>query len=255
MSELFFTNKHFHDLNPLSAGHQKCEPLFLRGMKKLDYYVIHYVIDGKGVLVMNDKVYKILKNQVFIIPPDTRYFYQSDEKEPWEYTWINFDGDYAQCLLNLKSPVVSIKNNYFQYVERCREHAGQEAEYLAGLLFLIITEITKKPTTSNYVRMTKNYITSYYSHNIKIDDIASTIGLDRKYLAKIFKNSTNMTMTDFLLEVRMRKASESIANGETSITAISASVGFDDPLFFSRQFKKYYGVSPTEFIRERKKET
>ena len=254
MPEIFFTNKHFHDLNPISAGHQKCEPLYLRGLKKIDYYVIHYVIEGKGVLAINDKVYKIHKQQAFIIPPNTRYFYQSDEKEPWEYIWIDFDGSYAECLLNLKSPVATIKSDNFQLVEKCREYAGQEADYLAGLLFLIITDITKKPTISNYVRAAKKYITSYYSQNIKIEEIAGTIGLDRKYLAKIFKNSTNKTMSDFLLEVRMRNAAGIISNGETSITAIASAVGFDDPLFFSRQFKKHFGVSPTEFIRDRKKE-
>ena len=52
----------------------------------------------------------------------------------------------------------------------------------------------------------------------------------------------------------MRKASEAVSNGEKNITAIASMVGFEDPLFFSRQFKKYFGVSPTEFIKNHKKE-
>ena len=254
VAEYFFTNKHFHDLNPISAGYQKCEPLFFRGLKKLNYYVIHYVISGRGVLSIDDKIYKIHKNQVFIIPPNTRYLYQADETDPWEYSWINFDGSYADTLLNLKTPVVTIKHDYFQHIERCVEYTGQEADYLAGILFLIVTEIEKKPTLSNYVRMTKQYITNHYSQNITIEEIANTIGLDRKYLAKVFKESTNQTMSDFLLEVRMRQASGIISDGEKSVSAIAAKVGYDDPLFFSKQFKKYFGVSPTEFIENKKLE-
>ena len=102
--------------------------------------------------------------------------------------------------------------------------------------------------------MAKSYMTTFYSHNIKIDDLANTLGLNRKYLAKIFKKSTGKTMSDFLLEVRMRNASGAVSNGERNITKIASMVGFEDPLFFSRQFKKYYGVSPTDFIKNYKKE-
>lgn len=254
MPEIYFTNKHFHDLNPLATGYQKCEPLYFRKLKKLDHYVIHYVISGKGTLVLEGKFYKISKNQAFIIPPDTRFCYQADEHDPWEYEWINFDGAYASQLLNLKSPVVNISHEHFKDLRNCKEYAGQEADYLAGKLFLIVTEITKKPYISNYVLMAKNYLSEYHSHEIKIEELASTIGLDRKYLAKIFKKTTGKTMSEFLLEVRMRNASGIIASGETNITVIAGKVGFRDPLFFSRQFKKYFGVSPAEFINNKNKD-
>ncbi len=252
MPEIFFTNKHFADLNPITTGYQKCEPLFSRGMEKIDHYIIHYVISGKGSLVLEGKFYKICANQAFIIPPDTRYFYQADEADPWEYVWINFDGQQAVQFTNLKSPVVNIDYEFFKDLNFCTEYAGQESEYLAGRLFLIMVEITKKTYISNYVSMVKNYITTYYSHNIKIQELADTIGLNRKYLAKIFKKSTGMTMSQFLFDVRMRMASAAISNGEKSVTEISRLVGFDDPLFFSRQFKKRFGISPSEFIRSQK---
>lgn len=251
MPEIFFTNKHFIDLNPITTGYQKCEPLFSRGMSKINHYIIHYVISGKGSLVLEGKFYKICANQAFIIPPDMRYFYQADENDPWEYVWINFDGEQATQFTNLKSPVVNIDYKFFKDLNQCKEYAGQEAEYIAGRLYLIMVEITKKTYISNYVLMAKNYMTTYYSHNIKIQEIADTIGLNRKYLAKIFKKSTGMTMSEFLIDVRMRMASAAISNGERSVTKISSMVGFEDPLFFSRQFKKYFGVSPTEFIKNR----
>ena len=254
MKEIFFANKHFHDLNPIVVGCQKCEPLFFRGMKELDYYIIHYVLSGTGSFVLDGKFYKVRENQAFIIPPHTNFFYQADEFTPWEYIWINFDGAYAEQLLKLKSPVVNIDNaNLFKDLLLCEGYASQEADFLVGKLFQIIVELTKKIHTSNYIQMAKNYMTTFYSHNIKIDDLSNTLGLNRKYLAKIFKKSTGQTMSEFLLEVRMRRASAAISDGERSITKIASMVGFDDPLFFSRQFKKYYGVSPTEFIKNFKK--
>lgn len=120
---------------------------------------------------------------------------------------------------------------------------------MAGKLFLILVELTKRSYSSNYVLMAKNYITTYYSSNIKIEEIADTIGLNRKYLAKIFKKSTGVTMSQFLLDVRMRMAAAAVSNGEKKINRIANMVGFEDPLFFSRQFKKYFGISPTEFIK------
>lgn len=254
MPEIFFSNKHFHDLNPLAVGYQKCTPLFFRSMKKVDYYIIHYVLSGTGAFVLDGKLYKVKKNQAFIIPPNTSFFYQADEHNPWEYIWINFGGTHADQLLKLKTPIANINPDHFNDLLLCKNYAGQEADYLAGKLFLIIVDITKKIHTSNYIHMAKSYMSTFYSHNIKIDDLANNLGLNRKYLAKIFKKSTGMTMSEFLLDVRMRKASEAISNGEKNITAIAAMVGFEDPLFFSRQFKKHFGVSPTEFIKKHKKE-
>lgn len=250
MSEIFFTNKHFTDLNPITVGHQKCEPLFSRGMGKVDYYIMHYVLSGKGSLVLEGKFYKICAHQVFIIPPNTRYFYQADELDPWEYIWINFDGEQAAQFLNLKSPVADIDFDFFKNLDSCIEYTGQEAEYLAGRLYLIMVEMNKKTYMSNYVLMAKNYITTYYSHNVKISEIADTIGLNRKYLAKIFKKSTGITMSEFLFDVRMRMASAAISDGEKNVTKIANMVGFEDPLFFSRQFKKRYGLSPRDFIKK-----
>lgn len=248
MPEIFFTNKHFTDLNPITTGYQKCEPLFSRGTEKINHYVIHYVISGKGDLVLEGKFYKILPHQAFIIPPDTRYFYQANEIDPWEYIWINFDGAQAVQFTNLKSPVLNIGYDFFKDLDSCKEYPGHEADYLAGKLFLILVEAKKKTTTSKYVKLVKKYMTNYYSQNLKISDIADAIGLNRKYLAKIFQKSEGCTMSDFLLDLRMRKASEAISNGENKIKNIATSVGFDDPLFFSRQFKKHFGVSPTVFI-------
>jgi len=249
MPEIFFANKHFEDLNPITTGYQKCEPLYSRSVKKINYYIVHYVISGMGTLVLEGKFYKVCKNQAFIIPPDTRFFYQADKENPWEYTWINFDGKQAEQLKNLKSPVVSIDYSFFKDLLKCKDYPGQEADYLAGKLFLIIVEMTKKTYISNYILMARDYITTYYSHDVKIEEIAETIGLNRKYLAKIFKKSTGKTMTEFLFDVRMRMASAAIANGEKNITSLAHSVGYSDPLFFSKQFKKHFGVSPTEFIK------
>lgn len=254
MLEIFFTNKHFHDINPHVVGYQKCDPLFFRSMKQIDYYIIHYVLSGTGSFVLDGKFYKVKENQAFIIPPGKHFFYQADEFTPWEYIWINFDGAHAEQLLKLKTPVANIDSHYFKDLLLCETYAGQEADFLAGKLFLIIVELTKKIHTANYIQMAKSYMTTFYSHNIKIDDLANTLGLNRKYLAKIFKKSTGQTMSDFLLEVRMRNASGAVSNGERNITKIASMVGFEDPLFFSRQFKKYYGVSPSEFIKNFKQE-
>ncbi len=100
--------------------------------------------------------------------------------------------------------------------------------------------------------MAKSYMTNYYSQNITISDMADTIGLNRKYLARIFLKSEGLTMSEFLLDLRMRKALGTIADGEKKIINIAKSVGFEDPLFFSRQFKKHFGMSPTEYIKQHK---
>ena len=98
-----------------------------------------------------------------------------------------------------------------------------------------------------YVDQAIDYIRRNYKSNVKINDIASYIGIDRSYLTHIFKSVTNVSPQEYLLRYRMEQAEVLLTQTDKKIGEIAWCVGYSDSLAFSRMFRKYKGVSPTEF--------
>ena len=86
-----------------------------------------------------------------------------------------------------------------------------------------------------------DYIEKNYSHKITIEGIADYIGIDRKYLSSLFKDIQHTSPQHFLIKYRMDKACILITDELLSITHVAHSVGYDDPLLFSKMFKNTRG--------------
>jgi len=96
-----------------------------------------------------------------------------------------------------------------------------------------------------------NYVLDNISSpEMKIDDIADAMGMSRSVLYNRIKTSVGMTPVDFVRHIRIMKASELLRDTDDTLTAIAFNLGFSDPKYFSKVFKKEMGVVPTEY-RER----
>ena len=73
--KLIMENKRFKDLNPICFGRDKCAPDKCMNIPFRDFYLIHYVISGKGRLRIKDTWYSVSSQQIFIIPKDTENYY------------------------------------------------------------------------------------------------------------------------------------------------------------------------------------
>lgn len=87
-----------------------------------------------------------------------------------------------------------------------------------------------------------------YGQQISIGDIAKKLGYHRAHLTKLFKETTGLSPMQYLNQIRMKKAEKLLA-GDLTIAQVAASVGFNDPLFFTKQFRKWRGMSPSEYRR------
>ncbi|WP_299442152.1 AraC family transcriptional regulator [uncultured Aquimarina sp.] len=95
-----------------------------------------------------------------------------------------------------------------------------------------------------------DYVNKNYAKKIQSEMIAEQLGLTPNSFCRIFKSSTNKSFISFLNEFRIKKAQEHFENKNTSISEVLYQCGFNDPSYFCRQFKKYTGVSPSNYIKE-----
>ncbi|WP_394884493.1 AraC family transcriptional regulator [Clostridium butyricum] len=248
-------------------GTENCSPNHSFGPGVRSQYLIHYILDGEGTYTVNNKTFKLGKNQGFLICPDTLIHYKADAEKPWNYIWVAFNGLKAETYLNYanlnKNNVIfeyskdDCLKDYFNEMLSVTELNYSTELKLEGLLYLFMSKLassenslnysTKCKTTDLYLEKSIDFIKDNYSTNIKINDIANYIGINRSYLTNIFKNNINVSPQEFLVDFRIDKACELLKSSNSSIKSVANSVGYSDPLTFSKIFKKLKGESPKNY--------
>ena len=228
----------------------------------------HYILGGKGTLMWQDgkgreHTTHLKAGQGFLISPGQITTYVADERIPWEYCWLEFDGLRAKesleiTGLSVNQPIYNPVHHEFEekmrdemlYIVRNKKEAPL---HLIGHLYIFIDALTRsvrdyRPSTDKvkdfYIKEALAFIDHNYMNDISVEDIAESSGLNRSYFGKIFKESVGKSPQEFLISYRMIKAAELLKLTRYSINDIGNAVGYPNQLHFSRAFKSVYGVSP-----------
>lgn len=112
--------------------------------------------------------------------------------------------------------------------------------------------VTKKDeTTNDMVERAKAYIQEKYSKDISLDEVSREVNISPYYFSKVFKEKAGENFIDYLTNIRIEKAKELLMQSDKSIKEVCNEVGYSDPNYFSRMFKKKTGMTPTEFKEEK----
>ncbi len=97
------------------------------------------------------------------------------------------------------------------------------------------------------VNKAKQYIDENYMKELTLDDVSRVVNISSYYFSKVFKEETGENFIDYLTRLRIDAAKNLLRTTNKSMKEISSDVGYSDPNYFSRNFKKYTGKTPTEF--------
>lgn len=103
---------------------------------------------------------------------------------------------------------------------------------------------------SELVSSIQSYIVRSYEQPLTLDALAAKFFLNKTYMCSAFRNECGMTLISFITSVRMRMAAAALAETRASVQEIASGVGYADSAYFSRLFKKAYGLSPEAYRRE-----
>jgi len=265
------------------AGMEQCAPAHAFGPTVREYFLFHYIFAGSGFFLAEGCRYLLQAGQGFMIFPDQVTYYEADRQNPWHYAWIGFRGaraaDYVrQAGFSQQAPIYSglatspdaqepadddpdTPGDYFAQIGRCGFHKGRELKLL-GLLCLFLARLAadnrQQLSDENllcrrdwYVRQAVDFFEMNYARKISITALAAQIGLDRSYFGQLFREATGLAPRQYLLKLRMAKACRLMGHSSLPVAAIAHSVGYDDPLLFSRMFHSVMGCSPTAYRSRR----
>lgn len=265
--ECYFLNyEDYSDLLLYETGCQQCLPGYAFGPIIRENFVLHYIINGRGTLYIKDEAHNVQQGEAFITFPHSLAYYQADEKEPWNYIWIHFNGAKAievmrLCGISEMNPVFRPKSGENGIAECVTEILHKhDREYLCignlYKLFQLMQDacsrggIRKADNQLLYIKKVIEYIQFKYFDAIHISDLAAYCGLNRSYLTKLFKEATGYSPQEYLIDFRLKKAKQLLKEKDMPVSHVAYAVGYTDPLAFSKIFRKKEGMSPLEY-RER----
>jgi len=233
---------------------------------RLDYQIL-YIASGKAHFFFNG-VEKIVNagNMVIYRPKEEqRYFYYSTDHT--EVYWLHFTGSNVKNIIRKygisddmhvihTGTSLEYKRIFLQIIQElklCREDYEELlVTYLQQLLILIHRAINSKPRNKNHALMQEmdaavRYFHENYNKPISIEAYAAENHMSVSWFIRSFKEYTESTPAQYLLSIRISNAQTLLETTSYNITEIAEIVGYDNPLYFSRIFKKQNGISPSDF--------
>lgn len=241
-THLPLTDQGLQDLNPVIAGEHRCPASHRFGPYIRQYTLLHYVLSGQGVFYARGREYPVRAGQMFVILPGEVTTYEADGHDPWHYRFVGFTGSLSERFGELP-PVVDVPAQLF--TDMFPKEPGPMPEYTvcAGLMKLYAFLFPGKTSANRHVRRVQTYIRSAYMQEVRVEALAREMGLDRRYLTRLFKEKTGFSVQQYLVHVRMQEADRCLDRGCT-VQETAAMCGFSDVSNFSRMYKTHFGHSP-----------
>lgn len=233
---------------------------------RLDYQLL-YVVSGKAHFYFDDAERIVTAGHMVLFQPRQEQHYEYFGTDKAEVYWVHFTGSNVKNILRrydipLDTPVLySGASAIYAYLfkeminelQTCR--TGYEellAMYLQQILILVQRTRQEHRTSINThiqeeMEYARRYFNEHYNEQISIEDYAQSRNMSVSWFQRSFKQIVNYSPMQYILTIRMNNAASLLESTDYSMAEISAIVGYDNPLYFSRLFKKQKGVSPSEY--------
>jgi len=263
-SQLFITDIGFY---PNAGFHYRC-----RNSSEAKQYILIYCIEGCGWVEFAGLKQSVEAGQFFILPKGHAHAYGSNHKTPWTIYWIHFDGRLAgyfaenldkvqklgidknsrieERVLMFEEIFTSLRNGYSKsnlgYSSTCLFH------FLGSLKFVGVYRDSIKSSTDEQgiISLAIHFMRENIIRKVMVDEIAEFVGLSISHFTSVFHDKTGHTPINYLNQLRIQQACHYLDFTDMKINQIAMKIGYSDPFYFSRSFKKVMGSAPLEYRRK-----
>lgn len=217
----------------------------------IGYYDLTLVLSGELSYRINGEHTLLQAGDILCLPPHTLRSRDASPKEA-HYISFNFTAEKDPGLPTVLRDAVTpeIRSLFKVFTPTLISYLNGDvtkAAYVLGYLLETLKDDQQKAHGNPHIRRATDYIAKHISSPITLSTLAAHLHLSREYVAYLFKKETGMTASAFINEQKLLYAGDLILEGEDTLTSISKLLGYENYGYFSRIFKKRFGVSPAEF--------
>jgi len=239
--------------------------------KGLPENFLFFCVDGSGWYQIGKQRFEVGPNEFFILPQHQEHSYGSSTEDPWSIYWVHFGGDalaafneVQEVQKNFKPELVRNTGEIipvFQKIYKTLELGYSIDNLLFANMclsqFLTLFIYNKRHYASastdrlDCVDSAIHYMQEHINDNISLIGLSKTYNYSVSRFSNLFKQKTGYAPIDYFLQMKMQKACQLLDFSDRSIKDIAFSMGFEDPYYFSKRFRKIIGVSPRKYRASR----
>lgn len=224
-------------------------------------HVFNFRISGSILFELEDRSITVNEGQLLFIPQGCSYALKAVSEKDSRFTTVSFRADLTDPEPRLYSlENFSEANFFYNYFTDYWNFGNQSEKYKCISAFYSLLSYLSHIEHLDYADKKKlkiiepavNYLKSHmFDCSLKIDCLHSLCGVSDTYFRKIFISNYGMSPRQYVQSIRMNQAKSIIDNEDFyRISEIAESVGYKDPLYFSRAFKNKYGLAPTNINKQ-----
>jgi AraC-like DNA-binding protein len=257
---------HHYELRLMECGKEKCIPYKRFHYDEKPYHLFHYVVEGSGTFVLEDKTYHLNKGAIFYIPPNMTANYQPNNKDPWTYIWLGMDGVNIARYLELiqmdqHRPIFYDNQNlllldHFKSIHQSYSIHGYLGLKPLGQVYWLIDDMLSMvhqkqddivSPQQRIVNSAIEFMNNNYQFPLTLVEIAQSINVSKNYFSQVFSSLMSVGPMKYLKQLRFDKAKALLKNPTLKIKEIAYMLGYMNQLHFSAEFKKEMNCSPLAY--------
>lgn len=246
---------------------------------------IHYIREGFATFRIDYETFDNQKGDIVLIKPNSVHSIHRYKQHNCVMTTFSFHSGIVGCFpinfINLKhlqpfqtnfytfTPRITSSMEGYDDIKEClfaifkiSKHQEEHFEWLLKsklneLIYILFKHHYISPKNSHIsyykdsqIRNVIDYINTNYHKELPIDVLANFMGYSKTHFMTIFKQHVGISCTEFIIQVRLKKACELLANSSHTILNIAFTVGFRNLSHFNRQFKQYYNMTPRQYRKK-----
>lgn len=256
----------YFDNYPPKSGHPAKYYFEVERGRILDNYQIIYITKGKGFLwfAKDTEPITIGQGTVMVIPPLTWHSYSPDRSTGWTEYWLGFSIKQDNCLDgqlgNKYLYPVGLQEHLIEKFDEALDIAVQEkrnyhqvlgclAETILSYILYYDINLHDNDETIIKINEARSIIRDNMMTEISPEQVARLINVSYSWLRKIFKKYTGMSLTQYIIKLKMEKAKIMLLNSPEPVKEIAYNLMYFDTAYFSSIFRKYVGMSPSDYRR------
>ena len=228
--------------------------------KVRDNWLFEYIVSGSGFLECGDVTVKLSKGDCIVIPKGVPTHYGADKKDPYVKLWFSVNGDYVQSLFDAFMPSGTeflVRNvNVYSIFEKVLSELEKEGEDDIGIcthaMLDIMLAVSAKSTAEPASEQTKaanlkQYIDTFLQEKIVLRKASEHLGITERTATKLFRERYGITPTKYIRKARLESARQLLESTDKTVSDIAHTLHYCDQSYFSTDFKKEFGLYPSDY--------